>query len=469
MRTAVVGGGLTGLVAARQLAGSGHEVVLLEAADRFGGIVRTVRQDGFLIETGPESFVTRKPALLDLCRDLGLDEEIVYGRVSGRTSVYARGALRPLPTGAGFLPTRLCPLLASGILSPLETLRVAADLVLPAGEIEGDATLGRVVGGRLGRAALDRLVAPLAAGIYGADPHRMSLAATFPEVLDAARRGSLLRPAGGSRGGEGDPAVPPFATLRGGLEALIDRLVEDRRGAELLAGVEVDRVVRAREEWRLEIRGRSAIRAERLLLAVPAAEAARIVAAESPEAARLLAAFRRVSTVVVTFAWDVGAVAVPDGNGFVVARDAGLPITACTFSSSKWPGRAPDGRVLVRVYLGRADDPLDRGLTDEELISRARAGLETATGWNIRPILSRVDRAEDAMPQYDVGHLDRVAEVEQALASLAGLAVAGADYRGVGLADCAAQGRAAAQRLIGYHGSGEQAGHPGRSDARWGC
>ncbi|HET6342066.1 MAG TPA: protoporphyrinogen oxidase [Gemmatimonadota bacterium] len=467
MRTAVVGGGLTGLVAARELAGSGHDVVLVEAADRFGGVVRTVRRDGFLIETGPESFVTRKPALLGLCRELGLEEEVVYGRVSSRASVYARGALRSFPAGGVFLPTRLRPLLSSGILSPLETLRVAADLVLPAGGIEGDATLGRVVGGRLGRAALDRLVAPLAAGIYGADPDRMSLAATFPEVLDAARRGSLLRPAGRSRG-RGDPPVPPFATLRGGLQALVDRLVEDRRGAELLAGVQVDRVVREREEWRLEIRGRSAIRAERLLLAVPAAEAARILAAESPAVARLLAAFRRVSTVVVTFAWDAGAVAVPDGNGFVVARDAGLPITACTFSSSKWPGRAPDGRVLVRVYLGRADDPLDRGMSDEELIRRARAGLESATGWSAPPILSRVDRAEDAMPQYDVGHLDRVAEVERALGSLPGVAVAGADYRGVGLADCAAQGRAAARRLIGYHGTRERGGHPGRSDARWG-
>ena len=469
MRIAVVGGGLTGLVAARELAGSGHDVVLLEAADRFGGVVQTVRRDGFLIETGPESFVTRKPALLDLCHELGLEGELVYGRASGRTSVYARGALRPLPAVVAFLPTRLRPLLASGILSPLETLRVAADLVLPAGQIEADATLGHVVGGRLGRAALDRLVAPLAAGIYGADPDRMSLAATYPEILEAARRGSLLRHAGRSRARERDPAVPPFATLRDGLGALVDRLVEDRRGAELRAGVKVDRVVREREGWRLEIRGGEAIRAERLLLTVPAAEAARIVAVESPGTARLLAAFRRVSTAVVTFAWDAGAVAVPDGNGFVVARDAGLPITACTFSSSKWPGRAPEGRVLVRAYLGRSDDPLDPRAADEDLVRRARAGLEAAAGWSAAPILSRVDRAEDAMPQYGVAHLDRVAEVERALESLPGVAVTGADYRGVGLADCVAQGRAAAQRLIGYHGSGEQGRHPGRSDARWGC
>ena len=452
MRPAVVGGGLTGLVAVRELAGSGHRVVLLEAADRFGGVVRTVRRDGFLIETGPESFVTRKPVLLDLCRELGLEGEIVYARASGRTSVFARGALRSLPAGGAILPTRLRPLLESGILSPLETLRVAADLVLPASGIEGDATLGRVVGGRLGRAALDRLVAPLAAGIYGADPDRMSLAATFPEILEAWRRGSLLRQAGRRRGG-GDPSVPPFATLRGGLGTLVDRLVEDRRGAELLAGVKVYRAVREREGWRLDIRGRSAIRAERLLLAVPAAEAARIIGAESSGTARPLASFRRISTAVVTLAYPADVADVSGGNGFLVARDAGLPITGCTFSSSKWPGRAPEGHALVRVYLGRDDDPLDWSAPDEDLVLRARAGLEAATAWSGAPILSRVDRAEGAMPQYGVGHLDRVAEVERALASLPWVAVAGADYRGVGLTDCAAQGREAARRLIGYHGA----------------
>ena len=203
MRAAVVGAGVTGLVAARELAGAGHDVVLLEAADRPGGVVRTVRREGFLIETGPESFVTRKPALLDLCRELGLSEEVVRGRPAGRTLVYARGALRQLPEGISLLPTRLGPLLTSGILSPREKARAALDLILPAGRIGEDAPLGRVVGRRMGRAVLDRLVAPLAAGIYGADPGRMSLAATFPEILEAARRGSFLRRGDRSRGAIG--------------------------------------------------------------------------------------------------------------------------------------------------------------------------------------------------------------------------------------------------------------------------
>ena len=462
MRAAVVGGGLTGLVAARELAGSGHHVLLLEAADRFGGVIRTVRRDGFLIETGPESFVTRKPALLDLCRELGLGEEIVHGRAAGRTLVYARGRLRPLPEGVALLPGRLRPLLGSGILSPLETLRVAADLVLPSGRIGSDATLGGVVSGRMGRAALDRLVAPLAAGVYGADPDRMSLAATFPEILEAARRGSLLRHAARTRASQGGGVVASFATLRGGLGTLVDRLVEDRRGAELQAGVQVDRAIREGNRWRLETRAGDTIRAERLVLAVPAAEAARILAIESPDTARLLAGFRRVSTAVVTLAWDAEAVAAPDGNGFVVARDARLPITACTYSSSKWPGRAPEGRVLVRVYLGRADDPLEPRISSEELVRRARAGLETATGWGSAPLLSRLDLAESAMPQYLPGHLDRVAEVERALESLPGVAIAGADYRGVGLADCVAQGRAAAGGLIGYHETPRSQRAPGK-------
>lgn len=443
----MVGGGLTGLVAARELAEAGHEVVLLEAADRLGGLVSTVRRDGLLIETGPDSFVTRKPAMLELCRELGLGDEIIYGRMPGGASVYARGALRPLPGGAAPIPTRLRPLLASGILTRLETLRAAADRVLPAGRIAGDATLGEVVGRRMGRAVLDRLAAPLAAGIYGADPDRLSLAATFPEILAAARQGSLLR----HRRTGPEPALPPFATLHQGLGSLIDRLVEDRRGAELRTGVEVEGAVRQGGRWRLEGRAGGEVVADRLLLAVPAARTARIIARESPAAARLLAGFRRVSTAVVTLAWEAGAVPAPDGNGFVVARDASLPITACTFSSSKWPGRAPADRVLLRVYLGHARDPLAPGTADDVLIHRARAGLEAVLGWNAAPWLVRVDRAEDALPQYELGHLDRVSEVERELESLPGVALAGADYRGAGLADCVAQGQAAARRLIGYH------------------
>lgn len=442
---------MTGLVAARELADAGHEVVLLEAAGRLGGVVRTVRVDGLLIETGPDSFVTRKPAMLDLCRELGLGDEIVYGRVPGGTGVYARGGLRPLPGGAATIPTRLRPLLASGILTRIETLRAAADRVLPAARIADDATLGEIVGRRMGRAVLDRLVAPLAAGIYAADPDRMSLAATFPEILAAARRGSLLR----HRRPGPEPTLPPFATLRHGLGSLIERMVEDRRGAELRTGVVVEGIVRQGGRWRLAGWAGGEV-VDRLLLAVPAAVSARIIARESPAAARLLAGFRRVSTAVVTLAWEAGAVPVPDGSGFVVARDAGLPITACTFSSSKWPGRAPAGRVLMRVYLGRSDDPLAPGTADDALIHRARTGLEAALGWSAPPRLVRVDRAQDAMPQYDLGHLDRVSEVERELESLPGVALAGADYRGVGLADCVAQGQAAARRLMGYHGRDER-------------
>jgi oxygen-dependent protoporphyrinogen oxidase len=462
LRVAVVGGGVTGLVAARELAGSGVEVILLEAADRAGGVVGTVRRDGFLIETGPESFVTRKPALLDLCRELGLSAEIVHGE-AGRTLVYARGALRPLPGGFSLLSTLPGPLLASGILSPREKARMALDLVLPPSRIEADASLGLVVGRRLGRAALDRLVAPLAAGIYGADPDRMSLAATFPELLEAARRGSLLRRGDRSRGADGETRAS-FATLRGGLGTLVDRLAGDLKGAGLRTGIRVERVLREGEGWRLEPRGLDPVHAERVLLAVPAAEAARILALESPAAARILAGFRRISTAVVTFAYAAADVGGPEGNGFVVARDAGLPITACTFSSSKWPGRAPEGRALVRVYLGRADDPLEPGRVGEELIVRARAGLEAVTGWSATPLFSMLHLADDSMPQYDVGHLDRVRELERALESLPGVAVAGADYRGVGLADCAAQGRAAARRLIGYHGARTERDHRPRKE-----
>lgn len=446
MRIAVVGGGLTGLAAAHELIRAGHEAVLLEAGDRLGGVIRTVVRDGFLIETGPESFTTRKPAILDLCRRLGLEGELLFGRSGGRTAVYARGRLRPLPDGVGILPTRLGPLLASGVLGPLEKLRLAADLLLPPSAGEGDRSLDEVVRRRLGSAALDRLVAPIAAGIYAADPRRLSLEATFPEILQAARRGSLFRHAArGPAPGRGGPA---FATLRGGLGCLVERLEMELAAADVRVGARVDAVTQGGSGGcRLELAGGGSLEADGAILAVPAVEAARLLSASAAEAARHLQALRRLTSVVVTLGYRAGDVPLA-GNGFVVARDAGLPVTACTFSSSKWPGRAPPGYGLLRVYLGRAGDPVDPASDDAELIDRARAGLGAATGWTADPVLTRVDRWLGAMPQYDVGHLARVTAAESALAeALPAALLAGADYRGVGLSDCAAQGRAAAARV----------------------
>ncbi|MGH7563748.1 MAG: protoporphyrinogen oxidase [Gemmatimonadota bacterium] len=445
MRVAVVGGGLSGLAAARALGRSGHEIVLLEGKDRLGGVIRTVRKDGFLIETGPESFVTRKPALLDLCRALGLEDELLFADRSRPTGVFARGRLRPLPAGVGIAPTSLRPVLGSGILTPLEKLRLLTDLFLPARAAAGDESLGSVVRRRLGEAALDRLVAPIAAGIYGADPDRLSLAATFPEILKAARRGSLIRNLRPAEPGGGSPPSP-LATLRDGLGRLVERWVEDSEGVDVRTGARVARMDRIEVGWRLELAGGAVLEADAAILAIPAAEAARLLAADLPGAARLLQAFRRVTTAVVTLGYEAGDVPVPGSNGFVVARDERLPITAVTFSSSKWPGRAPPGRVLVRVYLGREDDPIDSGADDGELVRRALAGLGIVTGWRADPILARVDRWVDAMPQYDVGHLDRVAAVEGELGAAPRVLLAGADYRGIGLADCVAQGEIAARR-----------------------
>ncbi len=439
-----MGGGLTGLAAARALDRSGHETVLLEADDRLGGVIRTTRSEGFLIETGPESFVTRKPALLDLCRELGLEGELLFSDPSRPTGVFARGRLRPLPAGVGIAPTRLAPLLTGGIFGPLEKLRLAADLVLPSRAAAGDESLGAVVRRRLGGAALDRLVAPIAAGIYGADPDRLSLEATFPEILAAARRGSLIRNL--SPRGAGDGSLPSaFATLRDGLGRLVERWAEDAEGVDVRIGARVARMRRVEGGWRVEPADGGAVEASVAILAVPATEAARLLAGAAPGASRILRTFRRATTAVVTLGYEAGDVPLPESNGFVVARDARLPITAATFSSSKWPGRAPPGRVLVRVYMGRRGDPVDAA-TESELVRRACSGLASVTGWHARPILERVDRRPEAMPQYDVGHLDRVAAVERELGAGFRVLLAGADYRGVGLADCAAQGLEAARR-----------------------
>ncbi len=456
MRIAVVGGGVTGLVAAWSLARAGRDVVLLEADDRLGGKIRTERREGFLFETGPDSFLTTKPEAAALCAALGLAGELVTPR-PGRARVWARGALHPLPDGTRPLPTRLTPLLASRLFTWPEKARIAADLVLPGGAPAGDESLGRLVKRRMGRAMVDRLAAPLLAGIHAADPDLLSVEATFPALLEAERRhGSLLRglrrsaAAGRGRRVPGGDAAPPFATLASGLESLVGALAgalaRESPGAQVRTGAPVRALAASGGGWRIALDGEE-VEAEGLVLAVPAHTAGRLLAGASPAAAALLDRWSSVSTAVVTLGYRSAEVPPLEGHGFVVAGDQPARITGCTFVSSKWPGRAPDGHALLRVYLGHARRPVDLSAADDTLAAIARKDLERAAGIAAEPVLQDVARWPRAMPQYAVGHLSRVAAVRREVAGLPPLALAGAGYEGTGLSDCVRQGAAAVWTL----------------------
>jgi protoporphyrinogen/coproporphyrinogen III oxidase len=458
-RVVVVGAGIGGLAAAHALraapsSGLPVEVTVLEASDRPGGKVLTIEVDGLPVEAGADSFVVRKPWAVDLCRELGLNEDVV---IPGSWGAYVRTrrGLVAYPDRSPFgIPSDLGDLLRWQGLPRGPKLRALLDLVLPAQKGEGDEALGSLLRRRLGPRASQVLVEPLLGGLHAGDPMRLSVLATFPELRDwEVRNGSLLRGSKASMKAAGEDAghKPLFATVWGGLSGLVDRLID---------AIGRDRV-RLREPALDIVRDGGALRvdsgideglvqADAVILATPAYESARLLKELCPKAAGVLAEIPYASTGVVLLAYPPGTASrLPQGTGFVVPEGA-RTITACTWVSRKWPREEFGDRAVLRCFVGRAgaEDALD--LPDEELISVVAREVEEATPLGGEPVASRVVRWARSMPQYEVGHLDRLARIDEALSDAPGLFLAGSAYRGVGIPDCIRQGREAAQRVIEF-------------------
>lgn len=467
-RIAVVGGGITGLATAyflRQRAQALQqplEVVLVEAASRLGGKIATERVQGFLVEGGPDAFLTQKPWALQLCEQLGLAHQLL-APCTGKTYVLLGGRLRCLPEGAmGLIPTRLGSFIRSELFTPWGKLRMGLDLVIPPRRDGHDESLAKFIERRLGREALERLAEPLLAGVYAADPEQLSIEATFPRLRELERRHSSLirgvlqqrrlgrssRPAG-----SGEKSRPVFMTLRGGLGALVDALkAQIQPSVSLHMGQRVVRLEHVGAAgYQLTLADGQKLVANAVVLATPAYAAAELLESLSPEAAALLAEIPYTSTAVVTLAFRRSKVEHPlDGTGFVVPRVEGRRLTACTWTSSKWPCRAPEGFVLLRGFFGRAGQQDFLQLTDEELMRLAHEELRDLLGLRGEPALTRVHRWERSMPQYLVGHLERLAALEKILTEQPGLFLSGAAYRGIGLPDCIRQGALTAERIWQY-------------------
>ncbi len=462
LRVAVVGGGIAGLAAAHRLVelardeGRALDLVLLEAADRLGGTIRTERIDGFLLEAGADSFISEKPWALALAERIGLGPRL--RRTDDRfrrTYVMRGGRLRPLPEGFLLLaPTRAWPVLASSVFSWRGKLRLGLDLILPRRTAQGDESLGSFVRRRLGREALERVAQPLVGGIYTADPDRLSLGATMPRFLALERehRSLILGLRRTARSGEAAGASGArwslFVTLAGGMDELVAALAARLPGGAVRLSTPVAAIASAPNGWRVDMRHGPPLHADGVVLAGPApAMAALVVGADRPLAG-LLDGIAYASSAAVALAYPRAAIRHPlDGFGFVVPRVEGRAILACTFSSVKYPGRAPDGFALLRVFVGGAMQAGLLAREDRALLQLAQDEVAALLGITGDPALSRVWRHPGAMPQYDVGHLDRVAAIESRLETLPGLALAGAAYRGVGIADCVRSGEAAAERL----------------------
>lgn len=436
-RVAVVGGGITGLAAAWELLGAGAEVTVLEASDHLGGKILTEEMGGRPVDLGPDAFVARTPDALELCREVGLVDELVRA-ATDQAAVWVRGKLRPLPRDIVLgVPTRLTSVARSRILSSAGLARAALDLVLPGGGFGADRSVGDVVTDRLGQQVHDLLVDPLFGGIHAGPAGNLSVRATAPQLAAAAASRSLVRGVRAQRRADAGER-PGFHSLRGGLGRLVERLEQELRegGATIELGTAVESV--------------PVPDADATLVTTPAPVSADLVAASSPEAEAELRAIEYASVTVTVLTYPASAFPrPPTGSGFLVPHSEGRLMTACSFASSKWPHWAGPDEVVLRVSAGRSGDQRALEMSDVELLQGVHAELVDALALTAGPTRARVARWPSAFPQYRVGHLERVARIEAALErDLPGVHVVGAAYRGLGITTCIAQGKAVARRVL---------------------
>jgi oxygen-dependent protoporphyrinogen oxidase len=466
-RVVVVGGGIAGLAAAHravelnQQHSLGLDIMLLEAAPRLGGSIATERTDGFLVEGGPDSFITEKPWALRLCERVGLTARLVSTQAAfQKIYIVHRGKLQLLPEGFFLLaPTRLWPFIQTPLFSWRGKLRMACELFLPRGPTDGDESLGSFVRRRFGREALERVAQPLVGGIYASDPDQLSLGATMPRFreMERARRSvswamwsEQRRRARKAPGGSG-ARWSLFVTLLAGMQELIETLAQRLPEGSIRLNAPVSRVVHdlSKNIWLIECAGEDPIKAAGVIVATPAFRTGEILTAVAPEATLALRKIAYASTATVSLAYRRDAFPGPlDSFGFVVPAIENRKIMACTFSSIKYPGRAPEGHVLLRAFVGGMLQPELCQDDDQTMERNVRTELASLLGVGAPPLFSRVWRHPRSMPQYYVGHSALVKSIETALEPLPGLALAGSAYHGVGISDCVHTGEDAAEKVI---------------------
>ena len=453
MRLLVVGGGITGLAAAWEAVNGTDarppaDVLLVEASDRFGGKLHTEVVDGLVIEHGPDSFVSYRPAALALAAEVGLGDEVIT--TSGTRTVYlrSRGRLRPLPAGMGMvLPTRLWPFVTTGILSPLDKLRAGLDLLLPRQLHDcEDVAVGAFLRARLGSGIVRRIADPMVGGIYGASVDRLSLDAVLPSLrTDEAEHRSLMLAslaAGRRSRAAGRGPGSPFRTLRKGLGSLADAVAARLRdaGADLRPGTTVSELTVTADGGALAVLSDGSTEAvDAVVLAGGVASSAALLAGPAPDAAARLSEVPLATSTVVTLAYRASAFGTPvETHGWLEADPA--PISGVTVSSAKWAGRAPEDMVLVRAFVPERLGEI-ASAPDDVLLEHVTAHIAEVMDAGAPPVLTRVARWPAMMPTYTVGHPARVAAADAGLAHLPAWRVAGSALRGVGVPDCVSDGR----------------------------
>ena len=466
----VIGGGIAGLSAAYYIqkhslaAGNSIRLTVLEAEARWGGKILTERVGGFVIEGGPDTFLATKPWGVALCNELGLGERL-HGTNPHQKNTYVlhKGRLQPLPDGlALMIPTNIRAILQSRLLSLPQKARMGMDFLLPARPIDGDESLGSFVSRRLGRAAYENLIEPLMSGIYAGDGDALSLASTFPYLRDLeTRHGSLARgalemqrsmrrrmtPDGRTAPGSRSAFLTPTTGLAELVEAIIAYLA--RSGVDLRQNTLATRLERGGTGFVVEIEQGACLEAEAVILAAPAYASGSLLASLDSSLAEVLRSIPYVSTATVSLAYQMTDVPRPlDGYGYVIPRREGRRALACTWTSTKFPHRAPAECALLRVFIGRAGQENSIPWEKTGLLEIARQEMALTLGIMAEPLLSRVFVWERAMPQYNLGHPEKLARIEAILREYPGLAVAGNGYRGIGIPDCIHSGELAAGKIL---------------------
>src|ERR1022692_1031758 len=463
-RIAIIGGGISGLSAAYTLeekrqSGTPVQYVLYESSPRLGGVLVTDHVDGCILEAGPDSFLTEKPWAADLCRKIGLGDQLIGSNdVDRKTYILTKGKLVVLPDGLMFMvPTKIIPTVLSPLFSVRTKLRMAAEWFHPPRKADEDETVGEMVQRHYGAEMVELLADPLLSGVYGGEASQLSVRAVLPRFADMeAKHGSLGRAMLSARvkmaKAAKAPAKPLFSSLKEGMQQMVDALVARLDAPSLNTSAPVQSVIRQDHGWTISA-GYQTDHFDAVIIATPTRAAAVVLEAVDSNLSHELSQINYSSSVTVTLGYDEKVRrSLPPGFGFLVPRTEGRRMLAATFVHNKFPHRAPDNRALVRCFLGGARDEQVLELSEDEILNIVRDELSQIIGLKAEPLFARVYKWKSAMAQYSVGHLERLQRIEALRQNLPGLALAGNGYSGIGVPDCVRSGAEAAGKILAEMG-----------------
>jgi oxygen-dependent protoporphyrinogen oxidase len=452
-RTIIIGGGISGLSTAYYLAKGGAPSTILESRPRLGGVIQTESVDGCTIEAGPDSFLSVKPAAMELIRELGLEADVIGSNDHLRvTFVRKNGRLVPLPDGLMMMvPTKILPLITTSLISIGTKIRMGMELLRAPKVRAEDESVADFVREHYGQEAVDYLAEPLLSGIYGGDPRQLSVTAVLPRFVElASKYGSLTRGvlAMRAQAPKGQPSAPLFRTLKGGLGQMTGAVEKFIQAKTSVVSGRAETMERTATGYRIRIGGEW-LEADRVVVACEAHSAGPLITALDSRLAELLGGVPYSSSMTVALGYDAADFAqLPVGFGFLVPKKERRRLVACTWVGTKFPNRVPEGKVVARCFLGGMEDAGVLNESDETITAAVIDELRDIAGVTTRPRFTRIFRWPKSMAQYTVGHPTRLAEVESRVAALPGLYVAGNAYQGIGIPDCIRMGKAAAERIL---------------------